>query len=72
MGKRLMIIKLWKYNSAEELLIETRTMGSQGYVCYQNGDWIVSVTGVAVHMEEEGMGMRTGDRGTYNQSPIWE
>ena len=72
MGKRLMIIELGKYNSAEELLIETRNTGLQGYICYQNRDRIVSVTGVAVLMEEEGMGMQTGDRGTYNWSPIWE
>jgi len=29
MGTRLMIIELGKYNSAKELLIETRTTGSQ-------------------------------------------
>ena len=57
MGIRLMIIKLGKYNSAEELLIETRTTGSQVHVCYRNGDRMVSVTGAAVRMEEEGMGM---------------
>jgi len=33
-GGRLMIIELRKYNSAEELLIETRTTGSQGHVYY--------------------------------------
>jgi len=59
-GDRLMIIELGKYYSAEELLIETRTTGSQGYICYQNGDWRVSVTGAAVLMEEEGTGMQTG------------
>ena len=69
MGIILMIIELGKYNSAKELLIETRTTGSQGHVCYRNGDWRISVTGVAVHMEEEGTGMRTGDRGAYNWSP---
>ena len=68
MGKRLMIIELGIYNSAEELLIETRTTGSQGHICYQNGDQRVSVTGAVVRMEEEGMGIRTGDRGTYNRS----
>ena len=61
MGKRLKIIELGKYNSAEELLIGTRTAGSQGHVYYQNGDWRVFVT--AVHMEEKGTGMRTGYRG---------
>src|SRR5882724_5197381 len=69
MGIRLMIIELGIYNLAKELLIETRTAGSQGHVCYQNGDWRVSVTGAAVRMEEEGTGMRTGDRGAYNLSP---
>jgi len=34
-GKDLKIIELEKYNSAEELHIETRTTGSQGHVCYQ-------------------------------------
>src|SRR5882724_10461633 len=38
MGKRLKIIELGKYNSAEELLIETRTTGSQGHVYYQGAD----------------------------------
>ena len=57
MGIRLMIIKLGIYNSAKELLIETKTMGSQGYVCYWNRDRMVSVTGAAVCMEEEGIGM---------------
>ena len=56
MGIRLMIIELGKYKAAKEL-IETRTTGSQGHVCYQNGDQRVSVTGVAVCMEEEGTGM---------------
>jgi len=57
-----MIIELGKYNSAKELLIETRTTGSQGHVCYQNGDRRASVTRVAVCMGLEGMGMRTGHR----------
>src|SRR5882724_5318723 len=65
MGKRLKIITLGKYNSAEELHIETRTTGSQGHVCYWNGDWRASVTRVAVHMELEGTGMRTAHRGAY-------
>src|SRR5882724_3884224 len=74
MGKRLMIIKLGKYNSAEELLIETRTAGSPGHVCYRNRDRRVSVTRAAVRMEEKGTGMQTGYRGAYNQSPSreWE
>ena len=57
MGKRLMIIKLGEYNSAKELLIGTRTAGSQGHVYYRNGDQRVSVTRAAVCMEEKGMGM---------------
>jgi len=72
MGKRLMIIKLGKYNSAEELLIGTGTTGSQGHIYYQDRDWRVSVTRAAVCMEEKGTGMRTGYRGTYNRSPSRE
>ena len=68
-GIRLMIIELGKYKAAEELLIETRTKGSQGHVCYRNRDWRASVTRAAVCMEEKGMGMRTGYRGTYNRPP---
>ena len=63
MGIRLMIIELGKYNSAEELLIETRTAGLQGHVFYWNRDRRVSVTRAAVCMEEKGTGMRTGYRG---------
>jgi len=70
MGKRLKIIELGEYNSAEEL-IGTRTAGSQGHVYYRNGDQIVSVTRVAVCMEEKGWGCRTGYRGTYTRSPSW-
>ena len=72
MGKGLMIIELGKYNSAEELLIGTRTTGSQGHICYRDGDRRVSVNRAAVHMEEKGTGMRTGYRGTYNRSPSRE
>ena len=64
----LMIIKLGKYNKAEELLIETRATGFQGCVCYWNGDQRVSVTRASVHMEGKGTGMRTGYRGEYNRS----
>jgi len=35
---RLMIIELGKYSKIEELLIENRTTGSQGHVCYQDRD----------------------------------
>jgi len=62
-----MIIKLRKYNETRELLIENGTTGSQAQVSYRDGDRRVSVTKAAVHMEEKGMGMRTGYRGTYNQ-----
>jgi len=61
MGIRLMIIELGNYNSAKELLIETRTTGFQ-IACYQDGVQRVSVTGEAVCMEEKGMGMQTGYR----------
>ena len=52
MGIRLMIIELRKYNETGELLIEKGTTGSQAQVIYWDGDWRVSVTGVAVRMEE--------------------
>src|SRR5882724_1869340 len=60
MGKRLMIIELGKYNSAKELLIETRTTGFQVHVCYQNGDRSASGTRAAVRMEVEGQGCEQG------------
>ena len=72
MGKRLKIIKLEKYNSAEELHIETRTTGSQGQVCYRNRDLRAFVTRAAVRMELEKTGMRTGHRGTYKWGPSRE
>ena len=67
MGIRLMIIELGKYNSAKELLIETRITGSQGHVDYQDRDRRVSVTRAAVCIEEKGMGMQTRYRGAYNR-----
>jgi len=54
-----------EYKLSQELHIETRTTGSQGHVCYWNGDRRASGTRAAVRMELEGMGMRTGHRGTY-------
>jgi len=72
MGIRLMIIELGKYNAVEELLIETRTIGSQGHICYRNRDWRVAVTKAAVCMWVEEMGMRTGYRGTYKWAPNQE
>src|SRR5882724_4333282 len=71
-GERLMIIELGKYNSAKELLIGTRTAGSQRHICYQDEDRRVPVTRAAIRMEEKGSGMQTGYRGAYNQSPSWE
>jgi len=65
MGTRLMIIELGNYNSAKELLIGTRTTGSQVHVCYRNGDQSAFVTRAAVCMEVEGRGMRIGHRGAY-------
>jgi len=52
-----MIIELERYNGIRELLIENRTTGSQGHICYQDGGWSVSGTMVAVHMGVEEMGM---------------
>ena len=72
MGKRLMIIELGKYNSAEELLIETRTTGLQGHVYYWGEDQRTSITRAAVHMGLEGTGMQTGHRGAYKWGPSWE
>jgi len=72
MGKRLMIIELGKYNSAEELLIETRTTRLQRHVCYEDRDRRASVTRAAVCMGLEGMGMRTGHKGAYKWGPSWE
>jgi len=52
-----MIIELEKYNEIRELLIENRTTGSQGHICYQYGGQRVCVTRAAVHMEVKGTGM---------------
>jgi len=55
-----MIIELGKYDEARELLIENRTTGLQGHVCYQNGGQRVSVTKAAVCMGcEQGTGAHT-------------
>ena len=67
-----MIIELRRYIEVRELLIENRTTESQGHVPYWDGVWRVSVTRVAVRMEEKGMGMWTGYRGTYNWPLSWE
>ena len=72
MGIRLMIIELDRYNEVEELLKGNRTTGSPAQVSYQDRDQRVLVTGAAVCMEEEGMGMQIGHRNTYNQVPSWE
>ena len=52
-----MIIELEKYNKARELLIENRTTGSQGHICYWDGGWRASVTKAAVCMGVEETGM---------------
>ena len=57
MGIRLMIIELRKYNKIRELLKGNRTTGSQAQVRCWDGDWGISVTRAAVHMEAKGMGM---------------
>ena len=41
-GQRLMIIELERNNKIGGLLIENRTTGSQGHICYQGGDRRVS------------------------------
>jgi len=48
-----MIIELERYNEIGELLIENRTTGSQGHVCYWDRGQRVSVTMAAVHMGVE-------------------
>src|SRR5882724_5608083 len=72
MGTRLMIIELGNYNSAEELLIGTRTTGLQVPVCYWNRDQSAFVTRAAVRMEVERRGMRIGHRGAYKWGPSRE
>ena len=67
-----MIIELGKYNEIRELLIENRTTGLQGHICYWNEDRRVSVTNMAVCMGVEEMGMQTGYRGAYNWALSWE
>ena len=52
-----MIKELGKYNEIGELLIENRTTGLQGQICYQDGGQRVSVTMVAVHMGVNETGM---------------
>ena len=71
-GKRLMIIKLERYNKIRALLIENRTTGLQGHLCYWDGGWRVSVTMAAVHMGVKETGMQTGHRGAYNWTPSRE
>jgi len=52
-----MIIKLGNYNKVRELLIENRTTGLWGHICYWDRNQRVSVTRAAVCMEEKGTGM---------------
>ena len=67
-----MIIELRKYNEIRELLIESKTTGLWGHICYQDRGWRVSVTRAAVCMGVKEMGMPTGCRGTYNWPPSQE
>jgi len=67
-----MIIKLVRYNEIRELLIEDRTTGLHGHICYWVRGWRVSVTRAAVCMEVEEMGMQTWHRSAYNQPLSWE
>ena len=67
MDTGLMIMELRKYNSAKEIIIGFMNTGSQGWVIYQNTEWRVSVSKVAVHMREMGTGPSAGYRGAYNQ-----
>jgi len=59
-----MIIEL-EIQLSKELLIETRTTGLQGYVCYWNGDRRVSVTGELSAWRRKGRDVNR-DRGAYN------
>jgi len=52
-----MIIKLERFNKIGELLIENRTTGLKGHICYWDRGWRVSVTMAAVHMGVEETGM---------------
>ena len=71
-GQRLIIIKLERYKEIGELLIENRTTGFQGHICYWDRGQRVSVTMAAVCMGVNEMGMQTGHRGAYNQPLSWE
>ena len=57
-----MIIELERYNEIGDLLIENRTTGVQGHICYQDGDQRVSVTRAAVCMGVKEARMKTGHR----------
>ena len=65
-------IELERYNEIRELIIENRTTGFQGHVCHQDRGERVSVTMAAVCMGVKEMGMQTGHRGAYNQTPSQE
>ena len=73
-GQRLMIIELERYNEIRELLIEDRTTGSHGHLCYWDRGQRVSVTRDAdrgqkhIQLASE-LGMRIGmHRTTVEQS----
>src|SRR5882672_10479470 len=65
----LMIIELRKYNSAEELLIGLRRIGSQLPVLNQNTERRVSVTMAAVCMRGMGDGIRDRTRACIQPTP---
>jgi len=52
-----MIIELGRYNEISELLIENRTTGLHGHVCYWDRGQRVSVTMAAVSMGVKETGM---------------
>jgi len=64
----LMIIKLRKYNSAEELLIRLRRTGSHIPILNWNTEWRISVTTAAVHMRL-GDGIRDRTRECIQPTP---
>jgi len=46
-----------EFQQSQGTTLENRTTGLWGHICYWDGDQRVSVTRVAVHMEEKGTGM---------------
>ena len=66
-----MIFELERYNELRELLIEDRTAGSQGHICYRDGGWRVSVTMAVVCMGVEETGMQTWYRVHTISLQVW-